>query len=467
MGNLLIIGLLTALFTVLLGKESAFQDRPELLNHELHTTKLKLHSPSSTHPNLNANFHLSVTSVPESEISSASNNVDVISDEQHYFTVPLWTGMSFGNPYVFDIDSPDTTIMKFCSSTQSCQKENSTDMDDVGGICCMECDCSDGCYATGTCCPEMTIGKPYRNDSDISFSETGKSCVTTFIRGSDFKRTRIGYMLFQKCDDTTDYQLQNKCLHPDVFQIEEMIPVFSRKTNRHYRNIYCAKCHNDSLNIIMWETIMTCKSKSAFPKVSSAFTIPEFISNNPDCALSWYPSSNVKEKKAESCLRGEDIVSDCNKPFLESLCNQYYAPVTGGDIIYRNVFCMECANPSNLTGHFTECSPDNILEPVPSFLSMLSLNMDGKKASVSDSSAGRTCPSPKRYNGNLVSLNISENDYIVFFCLTILSYLTFIFPYLYSFSTLISRDIFRIYLQYLHCRNPLCPIKIYKLPLHN
>ncbi len=47
------------------------------------------------------------------------------------------------------------------------------------------------------------------------------------------------------------------------------IPVLSLKTNRTYANIYCARCHNDVLQLAQWNISIQCNKD-----------ITEYIINN-------------------------------------------------------------------------------------------------------------------------------------------------------------------------------------------
>ena len=315
-------------------------------------------------------------------------------------------------PFVFDVEAPIKTIMSFCPNTQSCQHENITQTSLTDDACCIPCHCSDRCFVAGNCCIDKEVGS---HGLGSSFNVLEETCVNTFISSNISKS--FSYLLFQGCPENVDYEMQKKCLHPDVFQLDEMMPAFSRMTNRHYRNMFCAKCNNDSGNAVLWQTLIRCysdSSSSGLPILSDNFSVSALISTNPSCALFWDPPLNVK--KVDRCLSEEIIVSDCNKPILETLCKQYYAPVKGGGIIYRNLFCMECAHPSDLTDIYDFCTNRGSYFPQEKqFTSILSLNIDQTVDSESDDSEVKKCPLPKRYSDNLVSgvLTIVDSNCVV------------------------------------------------------
>jgi hypothetical protein len=256
----------------------------------------------------------------------------------------------------------------------------------------------------------MTNGSRYLHNQDSPLSTTEETCANIVVPGAGYNsKTYINssYMLIQNCNDDVEYQLREKCLRPNVFDLEEMIPVFSQRTNRHYRNVFCSKCKNDSKNLEWWQTQMICNqaitSSYGFPKLFGVenFSILDFISTNPNCALIWTPPTNVG--KADRCFLEENTVSDCNNPILDNLCKHYYAPVKSGNVIYRNVFCMECVIPSGLTGVYPECSSLIFgFSEVP-LISMLSLYVDQQVPSKTSISEVNGCDFPKKYNNELVS----------------------------------------------------------------
>ena len=311
---------------------------------------------------------------------------------------------SMEDSFLSRFEDPVQAMLEFCPFTQSCRKDNVTKEPEIGNKCCLPCDCSDRCYATGTCCTEMTNGSRHQQHPDASFSLTEESCVSTFISSSDNKIHNSSYMLFVNCSDNRDYKLQNKCMHPDVMQIDEIIPVFSQKTNRHYRNIFCAKCNNDARYLVHWRTRLICNSSvimtSGFPKISDTFSVSEIISTNPGCSLLWDPPP---ESRVDHCFDEQNLISDCNNPFLDSLCKQYYAPVNDNGIFYRNIFCMECAISTEIEG---QCNPFHFIFPVISFTSILSLNVEENTVSNTNTSETIACPFPKVYSNKLVSSSL-------------------------------------------------------------
>lgn len=392
-----------AVFILSVEVETAFLESSDTV------TKGINNSSSSINVLSNTNSKMSINPSVKNDQEAVHNTLEPISNmqtKQLSLAIPggAFQSLPFSSQlFSFDVETPVQTMLSFCSFTQSCRKENATKEPEIGNACCLPCDCSDRCYATGTCCVEMTKGSDHYYHQQPTVRE--ESCVSTFIPGTEKKSQIFGYLLFQKCDDNVDYQTKIKCLHPNVSEVNEMIPVFSRKTNRHYRNIYCAKCYKDSINVIFWQTHLSCNSSellsSGFPKLSSTFSISEFISTNPSCVILWKPPSNVK--KVDSCFFGQHVVSVCNKPMLDILCKRYYAPVQLGDIIYKNVFCMECDNPSNLTGVYTKCRPQPSEIPYVPFTSLLSLDMGHMNALKSGTSEKDICPFPKIYSTVFVS----------------------------------------------------------------
>ncbi|XP_053407918.1 uncharacterized protein LOC128559638 [Mercenaria mercenaria] len=183
--------------------------------------------------------------------------------------------------------------------------------------------------------------------------------------------------------------------------MSEMSPVFSHNTDRHYRNIYCAQCNNDSWNVTGWQTRLQCKNESVTVpefKISHDFSPSLMIAMNPNCVMLWRPS--ITEKKVAHCLTNSDIVSECNKPGLDSLCQKYYFPVKGGNKIFRNIFCMECLFPTNLTGKYPFC--DRLGNDILNMNFILIMSMDGYPNEISQLvTAVKKCSSGRKYNKEL------------------------------------------------------------------
>jgi hypothetical protein len=407
MGKFMFIKVLAVVFTVSLVEEFTFLEGT-LMNKNWLVTQATTPSFHLTKSTTEGNGeHFLTPSVPDQAFVREDS---VTFFPEQFFPSSVQDDSLVENVFSIDVEAPIRTMLSFCKTTHTCQHDTLKHGFEIGGKCCLPCDCSERCYVAGNCCLDMTNGSRYLHNQDSPLSTTEETCANIVVSGAGYNsKTYINssYMLIQNCNDDVEYQWREKCLRPNVFDLEEMIPVFSQRTNRHYRNVFCSKCNNDSQNLVLWQTQLICNqaiaSSYGLPKLSDVenFSILDFISINPNCSLIWTPPTNVG--KADRCFLEENTVSDCNNPSLDNLCKQYYAPVESGNVIYRNVFCMECANPSGLKGDYLECL-DMIYEisEVP-FTSILSLNIDQQVPSKTSISEVNICDFPKKYNNELVS----------------------------------------------------------------
>lgn len=429
--------MLAAVLTVSMGNKISFLPRSDFSKNKTFTTQRTVHSSSSSH--LAANEKSNPSMVPP------LFNLEFVSEIPIPEAFP-GPPVPRGNLFYFDFEAPIKTMMSFCPSFTSCQKKNVAHITNIGNECCLPCDCSNRCYFTGTCCVEMSKGSRYPPPPPPPahprqpVSIVTEICVNSFITGSKFN-SYPRYLLIQQCSDSTDYRMIRKCLDPKDFKLEEMTPVFSHKTNRHYRNVFCARCNNDTHKLVTWQTVLSCNSShiltTGFPQeMSSISSVLKFISTHPHCELVVEPPSNAR--KVERCFSEEgSIVSHCNNPFLDDLCKQYYAPVKAGNIIYRNVFCMECAYPSDLSGFYKICYPLHVDLPHP-VRSVLSLNIDQKKALIYRKPNYKICPYPKMFHDELVSSVLILNFINLIF--TYVFWLTHFFKSLYNITFLVIKQ---------------------------
>lgn len=170
------------------------------------------------------------------------------------------------------------------------------------------------------------------------------------INPQHHKNKDWGYILVSSCPTSLykSSQLVRACVHPDPSDIFQQVPVFDRKSNKSYRNYFCAKC-NLVVNVTYWESRLPCKHSLINPTVEFNLTdykehyckepwifSPPRNSSNERCLVrrhtGWYGRGNSNQKT--------------DWKIVKDLCKAYYLPVCKKDPFllfgqsYNNPHCF-------------------------------------------------------------------------------------------------------------------------------
>lgn len=240
-------------------------------------------------------------------------------------------------------------VLDFCPYTLYCPVHgDQTNSAPRQNFCCIPCDCSESCYAAGTCCIDVPVQTFSANKTD----HIKENCVRTYVGNENVKsglREINAYMLVQDCSVVNetrhaDNDVIGKCLQPEENEINEILPVYSVKTGQHYRNLFCAACNNDENDTVPWEIEVTSytfeNAMKTFVKVYRVGDLLKTIRNESKLLVLFKPVNN----RAKHCFN--EIISECPNTIptsaFEDLCRKVYSPVRGGKAIYKNVFCLKC-----------------------------------------------------------------------------------------------------------------------------
>ena len=148
------------------------------------------------------------------------------------------------------------TVLKALPDTLTVNDETLRvqDIKDFIGLCCLPCSCSETCEEDDVCCPTR-----YNRNYPPNHKPAKRECVAATVRS--YKRIdSLGfglssYFMITKCfEDKSNDSIVSKCESPDIYNIEETVPVTSVRTGRTYWNKHCAICNGDTNNLFQWTT---------------------------------------------------------------------------------------------------------------------------------------------------------------------------------------------------------------------
>ena len=155
--------------------------------------------------------------------------------------------------------------------------------------------------------------------------------------------------VFHQCasDRPRDF-FTEKCDSISENDILTAVPVRSRTTKRFYKNMYCARCHNDIKFDLIPFNIVCPKPLEASLIIS--FSDLQEIYRNHDCKLTIIRSSpsdcgnainsiNTCRNRAHWAQYNKGVLQNCES---EDLINLKFEPVCFNGSQYRNIFCLIC-----------------------------------------------------------------------------------------------------------------------------
>lgn len=238
-------------------------------------------------------------------------------------------------------------IESFCPTHSCTSYTRSGDNSSVTNHCCFPCSLNT-CNGGRTQC-KSTGRKMEALGYDTDIETPTYNCVKTYCGNQHLSLSGdgyYGYLLLQSCpnnENQTKYsETVRKCIIPNAYHLNELIPVYSRTTGVNYRNIYCAKCNNDYLDTIMWESKITGKDLFS---IYITIALERNMKYVPTLFLQMKPPSTAT---AEPCADVSGLITECprhnGQKEYQNLCHnsKIHNPVKGINGVYKNAYCLAC-----------------------------------------------------------------------------------------------------------------------------
>jgi hypothetical protein len=227
--------------------------------------------------------------------------------------------------------------------------------------CCVQCDCSDDCFAKGTCCYDKEIPDYLIEDTRLTTS-LKESCVFPTYGLSDAKLLRSfnkkSMLMINNCVIDEGVLLEDletqiyTCKNLSVFNVSsilDIVPVYSPEMGVSFSNHICAKCNAANQSLIPWlQSTLSCPGLESFSDLFSLSTgIDSFlhILEASDCILEFHPPHN----NSVECLHEQSVISDCDEEAIEHInpkireyCKNVSIPFGTVTKMYKNIFCFGC-----------------------------------------------------------------------------------------------------------------------------
>ncbi|XP_041465905.1 uncharacterized protein LOC121416476 [Lytechinus variegatus] len=179
------------------------------------------------------------------------------------------------------------------------------------------------------------------------------SCAT--VSGVDYGygsniTTLSHYQMISKCPSyvLAHSVIRTKCENPQEPDEELYTPVTVESIG-HFRNLYCALCHDISTGIELWSWKWYCdydyggssrsgSSSDSNENVRTQYTETELMKGF--CSKQLEPSEDLpNDMYPRHCYPGVDVTSCSSEP---TKCPSYLAPIVHNGTIYQNLHCAYC-----------------------------------------------------------------------------------------------------------------------------
>ena len=249
-------------------------------------------------------------------------------------------------PQLFGANTRDvtglTSLYELCPYTYYCTSNATDKLEDTTKTqCCGNCSCADDCWERGNCCNDKL---------PIVAQEPLESCEKVEINGHKI-RQNWGYYVTKRCPNK-ESSLGKKCSGELEVSLEDSVWVTDRRTNKIYRNKYCAQCYG-VMDYTPWQMATHC-------------TLPVNGTNSPGdvvksfverCSLTVVPP-NTEDHTNNACLIPD--ITACNETGLWKVhdqtvytaCNSFQQTYINERLfltsIFRNIYCFLCNSPNQL-----------------------------------------------------------------------------------------------------------------------
>ncbi|GFO25550.1 adhesion g protein-coupled receptor e2 [Plakobranchus ocellatus] len=234
---------------------------------------------------------------------------------------------------------------------------------------CQTCHCDTMCQIYRDCCPDVLLKYNITYDDSPIVTD----CVVD--KAVVFDPRELDYQNYQtmvtKCPSLDKVSLRSfkeekeKCENPNISDQEQSFPVSSPLTGFTYRNIFCARCHNDSHVLDNWGSAVDCH-RSAGPLISTTHTREDLYKKltttssvlATQCELQYTRPSptRIEDGQMDTPLESYKRLCSSVSPPITDVCNAtglsrirdaeleeactLYDSVFDGK--YRNMFCYLC-----------------------------------------------------------------------------------------------------------------------------
>nr|XP_054757863.1 uncharacterized protein LOC129263978 [Lytechinus pictus] len=166
------------------------------------------------------------------------------------------------------------------------------------------------------------------------------------------------YQMISKCPSyvLAHSVIRTKCENPQEPDEELYTPVTVESIG-HFRNLYCALCHDISTGIEFWSWKWDCNigsigSSSDSSGKQTQYTEKELIENF--CSKQLGPSEDIpNDIYARHCYPSVDVTSCSSEP---TKCPSYLAPIVHNGTIYQNLHCAYCNGIDVCAGYLDLCN---------------------------------------------------------------------------------------------------------------
>ncbi|XP_064478699.1 uncharacterized protein LOC135392015 isoform X2 [Ornithodoros turicata] len=201
------------------------------------------------------------------------------------------------------------------------------------------CACDDHCIVFGDCCPDvLDVGVP----PGVQDVPEVLGCVP--VAGSAF---------YGVASCRAESEFSELCgVHKSGYEHLQVLPVYSTGTSRLYSNYFCAACHNDTNDLLVWAAQYTCSSsnvtlqdaRDVIYNVTHNIYVVRDNGDEVSCLLRILPTSLPQGLR--QCLR---VHSACAPDWpanddAQRLCRIYSFPVVDAstEVIFKNAHCAHC-----------------------------------------------------------------------------------------------------------------------------
>jgi hypothetical protein len=252
---------------------------------------------------------------------------------------------------------------KYCGLEGLCSGYRVNRQQSIGGsiddnstrcLLCSQCQCDDECFRFGDCCPDKLMTSQ-KKAQQFQYSSTS-SCIHLRVNGDGSRnlefpveRTESEYpkmiYVISSCPNNTA-DIVNQSTRAKCIGTDDIHPVTSTVTSLTYRNSFCAKCHDDNVELTMWPVQLACRVSHGFQHHSSPKDFISTVLTFPDCNAIFTPPCGVKVRQCDVTK----YISACNvtgrwnnyNQFLQKACDSYKTAKFWQGSAYQNVFCYIC-----------------------------------------------------------------------------------------------------------------------------
>lgn len=277
-----------------------------------------------------------------------------------------------------NIEDPLSDVRNFCGNISfTCSQWQNVAVDEKVDSCCIPCECSDNCAASGLCCHDYASTDDGNDDSEskldaqsFHYTKDNERCTSTKLMNplGSIPEDQ-GYLLVQQCGSVnTSSNIRERCEYPSLTSYIDRRPVYSPDTGLNYGNMACALCNGLGESfVIPWKDGAVCADLISLvilfvKELPVNTTFIDYVLGETHCSLFWTPPTE-NSVAGKSCVSLNTIVSECtghmSSPTLEDLCVTFdRIPVRSSGKVYRNMFCLACSDdiPSDTGSGPISCS---------------------------------------------------------------------------------------------------------------